>query len=176
MRIISGEYRNRKLATPEDLSIRPTMDRSKEALFNIIGMDIYDARFLDLFAGSGSIGIEALSRGASKVTCVDNNINSIKIINKNNEIVEGQINVVKSDCVRFVEANTSQWDFIFMDPPYDIDLHIVNKLLEIIFTNNLLLENGKVIIELASDTKFEHPLVYDYRKYGASSFYFFKGA
>lgn len=176
MRIISGEYRNRKLATLEDLSIRPTMDRSKEALFNIIGMDIYDASFLDLFAGSGSIGIEALSRGASKVTCVDNNINSIKIINKNNEIVDGKINVVKSDCVRFVEANTSQWNFIFMDPPYDIDLHIVNKLLEIIFTNNLLIENGKVIIELASDTKFKHPLVYDYRKYGASSFYFIKGA
>ena len=152
------------------------MDRSKEALFNIIGMDIYDTSFLDLFAGSGSVGIEALSRGASKVTCVDNNIKSIKIINKNNEIVDGQINVVKSDCVRFLETNTSQWDFIFMDPPYDIDLHIVNKLLEIIFTNNLLTENGKVIIELASDTKFEHSFVCDYRKYGASSFYFIKGA
>lgn len=176
MRIISGEYRNRKLVAPEDLSIRPTMDRSKEAIFNIIGMDIYDASFLDLFAGSGSIGIEAISRGASKVTCVDNNIKSIKIINKNNEIVEGRIDVVKSDCVRFLEANTSHWDFVFMDPPYDIDLHIVNKLLEIIFNNNLLTENGKVIIELASDTKFEHPFVYDYRKYGASSFYFIKGA
>ena len=126
MRIISGEYKNRKLVAPKDLKIRPTMDRTKEALFNIINHNIYDKSFLDLFAGSGSISCEAISRGASYVVCVDNNKEAIRIINENNKIVDNKISIINADVVNFIKTTTSSFDYIFVDPPYDIDIDVVN--------------------------------------------------
>lgn len=175
MRVISGEFKNRRLHAPKDMSIRPTMDRSKEALFSILGPNLYGCSFLDLFAGCGSIGIEALSRGAGNVVCVDNNINSIKIIKHNNALINNKLHIVKQDALRYLEQTSNTWDFIFLDPPYDIDLDYITKIVTYIKNHKLVNPGGQIIVELASHSCFNDPDILQIRKYGASQFYFIKG-
>lgn len=174
MRIIAGEYKNRKLVAPKDLKIRPTMDRTKEALFNIINHNIYDKSFLDLFAGSGSIGCEAISRGASYVVCVDNNKEAIRIINENNKIVDNKINIINADAINFIKTTTSRFDYIFVDPPYDIDIDVVNNIIDLIMDNNILNNKGMLIIELGVESQIDNKYIYNVRKYGKTQFYFLR--
>ena len=187
MRIIAGEYKNRKLVAPKDLKIRPTMDRTKEALFNIINHNIYDKSFLDLFAGSGSISCEAISRGASYVVCVDNNKEAIeealanveleeaiRIINENNKIVDNKISIINADVVNFIKTTTSSFDYIFVDPPYDIDIDVVNNIIDLIMDNNILNNKGMLIIELGVESQIDNKYIYNVRKYGKTQFYFLR--
>ncbi len=176
MRVIAGKYRGIKLETPTSQNIRPTMDRSKEGLFNIINMDIINKKFLDLFSGTGNVAIEAISRGAIDVTAVDNNKEAIKIINNNVEKIKTPINIVFKDVELFLTTTNLKFDYIFMDPPYEISLEKVSDILNLILEKKVLNKEGKIIIEL----KVTQPIVhngletYKFKKYGKSSFSFIK--
>ncbi|WP_427338566.1 16S rRNA (guanine(966)-N(2))-methyltransferase RsmD [Caloranaerobacter sp. DY30410] len=150
MRVITGTAKGHKLKVPKGLSIRPTTDRIKESLFNILGNDLEDSVVLDLFAGSGSIGIEFLSRGAKECYFIDNSIISIKTIKENliktNLIAKSYVykNTVER-AIKKLGARGIKFDYIFMDPPYEKGLVIPT--LEIIAAENLLKEEGIIIIE-----------------------------
>jgi 16S rRNA (guanine966-N2)-methyltransferase len=150
MRVISGIFKGRKLIPPKGLSIRPTPDKVKGAIFNIIGERVVECSFLDLFAGTGAIGIEALSRGADKVIFVDNNIKAINLIKENlrncqSSIVNRQSSIIEGDAIEFIKKTEGQFDFIFLDPPYKSDLG--EQVLMEISRCNILKKDGEVIWE-----------------------------
>ena len=129
MRVIAGEKRHLLLKTLNDLSIRPTTDKIKETLFNMIQFDIAGSNFLDLFAGTGAIGIEALSRGANHACFVDNSPASIKVINENLEHTKltDRAKVIKRDAsfaIDELEREDRVYNIVFMDPPYDKKLYV----------------------------------------------------
>jgi 16S rRNA (guanine(966)-N(2))-methyltransferase RsmD len=123
MRIIAGKYRGRKIGFPKSPHIRPTQDKIREALFNVLARSISGVNALDLFAGSGAIGIEALSRGAKNVTFVDNNFKCVRIIKENlrNIDIEHMANILKMDALRAIKKLSetgNKFDIVFLDPPY----------------------------------------------------------
>ncbi len=121
MRVIAGTYRGRTLKAPPGAATRPTSDRVREALFSILGARVDDARVLDLFAGSGALGLEALSRGARAVTFVDDAAAAIRAIRANLDALKADAEVHKIDAIRFISAasgNAAQYDLVFLDPPY----------------------------------------------------------
>ena len=141
MRIIAGEYKGRNLKSPPSLNVRPTSDRLRETLFNVIAPIIEGARFLDLCAGSGAVGIEALSRGASHVTFVDRSRRMCKLIEANVElcrIPEERFEIYYSEANEFLRSGETSWDIVFFDPPYKEDY---------LKTLQLLGNNGLVIAE-----------------------------
>ena len=125
MRIIAGEYKGRNLKSPPSMNVRPTSDRLRETLFNVIASRIEGSRFLDLCAGSGAVGIEALSRGASYATFVDRSRRMCKLIEANLElcrIPEEQHEIYNSEVNEFLrQTKDSSWDVVFFDPPYKED-------------------------------------------------------
>ena len=125
MRIIAGEYKGRNLKSPPSMNVRPTSDRLRETLFNVIAPRIEDARFLDLCAGSGAVGIEALSRGASHTTFVDRSRRMCKLIEANVElcrIPEEQWDIYCSEVNEFLrQFREERWDIVYFDPPYKDD-------------------------------------------------------
>ena len=153
MRIISGKYRGKKLISPKNDDIRPTTDKAKESLFNIIQSYIYDSKFLDLFSGSGAISLEAFSRGASDVTLVEKNKSSIDIIKSNIKLIAENTNIKleQLDVTSFLKKTNKKYDIIFADPPYNYDK--INEMIDIIAQKNILLDNGVLIIE--TDKLFE---------------------
>ena len=132
MRIISGKWGGRRLASFRSDSIRPTTDRVKETVFNMIGGDIDGASFLDLFCGTGSMSFEALSRGAKQVYSVDKGRDSKAIMQKNAVMlgVQGGFKFISSDVLRFLKHNTKAFDIIFIDPPFTqkMGARVMNKL------------------------------------------------
>lgn len=146
MRITGGTGRGRRLKVPSGPRVRPTSDKVKQALFNIIGHDIEGAAFLDLFAGAGGIGIEALSRGASQVTFVDDSRESLKIIGRNVEQTgfADRAKLVFSRAESFLKKPSGPYDIIFLDPPYAMELA---PLLELIASSGLLKPGGDVVAE-----------------------------
>ena len=120
MRVITGIARGRKLLTLEGEDVRPTTDRVKEAVFSVIQFETEGRRFLDLFAGSGQMGIEALSRGAKEAVFVDNAKKSVEIIRRNLASVklEQSAKVVQTDWQSFLSVNSAKFDIAFLDPPY----------------------------------------------------------
>ncbi len=154
MRVISGKNRGTKLLAPEGDTTRPTTDRIKETLFNMIGFDIPGCRFLDLFSGSGAIGIEALSRGAKQAVFVEQNTKAIQCITSNLDKTRltDQATVYPTDVMQAVDklaAQGEQFDIIFLDPPYA--LPTIREILELIATKGLLSDTGYLILEQASD-------------------------
>ncbi|HEY8419579.1 MAG TPA: 16S rRNA (guanine(966)-N(2))-methyltransferase RsmD [Clostridia bacterium] len=146
MRIIGGKHKGRKLIAPKDQKIRPTSDRVKESLFNIIQCEIYKSSFLDLFAGTGNIGIEAISRGAKAVLC-DKNIHSIKLIKANLELIKESAEVYNldaSECVKLLHSKNQTFDFIYIDPPYESDY---KDILQTLVKYPIMNRNAKIIIE-----------------------------
>jgi len=150
MRVISGSARGRKLREPVGFKIRPTSDKVKESVFNIIQFDIEGRRVLDLFAGSGQYGIEALSRGARSVVFVDSASESVKLVKENLKICgfSDKASVYARDAMRFLEGD-EKYDLIFIDPPYDTLLAVraVEKIVEF----DKLNINGIMICELKAD-------------------------
>ena len=153
MRIIAGKYRGRNLKSPPSMQVRPTSDRLRETLFNVIAPRIQEARFLDLCAGSGAVGIEALSRGAAHATFVDRSRKMCGLIEANLDlcqIPEEQTEVVQSEALEFLKRNISRktepWDIVFYDPPYATDyvkdLNMIGA-----HPNDLLQKNGLLIVE-----------------------------
>ena len=151
MRVIAGKYRGRVINIPKDDRIRPTMDRIKETVFNIIQGYIDGAKVLDLFAGTGNLGIEALSRGASEVVFVDNHPDSINSINKNLERMEGNIKVIKSDYSLFLQSTREKYDVIFVDAPYHCELG--PRAARYIIENDLLEDDGVLCFEHDSNER-----------------------
>lgn len=154
MRVIAGEKRHLLLKTLDSLDIRPTTDKIKETLFNIIQWDIPDARFLDLFAGSGAIGIEALSRGAKDATFIDNNSKAIKVIeeNVNHTGLSDRSKIIKGDCNDIIDTKLKgyKYDIIFIDPPYE-EINTYKKTLESIINAKIYNNNTIIIIECLKD-------------------------
>ncbi len=169
MRIISGKHGGRVLKTFEGTDIRPTSDRAKQALFNIFQLKIMGCSFYDGFCGSGSVGIEALSRGAN-VVFTDNSPESIKLTKANLKMINESAEVYLEDCVSYLSRTTKKFDIIFLDPPYRLNDGV--KALKIIDKRNLLADGGFAILEKDEIVKedFEN-LVYDSsRKYGKAYF------
>lgn len=155
MRVIAGSAKGHKLQTPEGLSTRPTTDRVKETLFNILAFDLPGANFLDLFAGSGGIGIEALSRGAEKVVFVEKESPVISVIAENLEHTKlaDRGEIVEKDAVEallFLQERKDKFDFIFMDPPYETAP--LSAVLDGIVKGGLLRTGGIIIVERGSKT------------------------
>jgi 16S rRNA (guanine966-N2)-methyltransferase len=121
VRIVAGRWGGRRITTPRGAATRPTADRVREALFSILGERVHDARVLDLFAGSGALGIEALSRGAAEATFVDSAPAAIRAVRANLEALGGKAEVRRADAARFLGAASAaarQYDLVFLDPPY----------------------------------------------------------
>jgi 16S rRNA (guanine(966)-N(2))-methyltransferase RsmD len=150
MRIISGTNKGKKLYAPEGMSVRPTSDKIKEAIFNILGYIDEDSDVLDLFAGSGNVGIEFLARGAKSCIFVDLSNKSLGYVRKNLELCnfKSRAKVVQSDYEKAIvnlALQGEKFDFIFADPPYDLNCgaNIAKK----VFEHNILKPGGKLIIE-----------------------------
>lgn len=150
MRIIAGNARGLRLVSPPGNQVRPTLDRVREALFNIIAPGIIDASFLDLFAGSGANGIEALSRGAASAVFVDSNAQAHTCIRKNLETTRlGQgATLLRYSLPGELAKITGCYDVIFADPPYDFAEF--DTLLSAIVEAGLLADGGQVIVEHSS--------------------------
>lgn len=178
MRIIGGSLRGLRLNPPKNLSVRPTTDLAKEALFNILQNQIAfeDIKVLDLFSGTGNISLEFASRGAEEVVSIDRSIQCVHYL-KDMARQHGlsSITVYKDDVFKYLQHETDQFDLIFADPPYD--LNRIPDLPKIIFEKNLLLSGGLLIVEHQSMQNLSnHPAFVEQRKYGHSSFSFFKTA
>ena len=144
MRVITGTARGRKLKTPENYDIRPTTDNVKESVFNIIQFDIEGRRVLDLFAGTGQLGIECLSRGASSAVFVDQSREAVKIVKENLKACGLSGTVVQSDALSFLRT-CGKFDIIFVDPPYDSDLY--ESVLNTVNSIDILSDGGIIICE-----------------------------
>ncbi len=159
MRVISGKYKGQHLVDFKADHIRPTTDRVKESLFNIIQSEVENAVVLDLFSGTGSLGIEAHSRGAQKVTCVESNKRSLKIINENLEklkIKEG-VEIVNADVFDFLkEVPQFRYDLIFIDPPFTEVLGA--RIMTDLAASSIFSDNVTVAIE----TGTKEPLALEY--------------
>ena len=177
MRIISGEFKGRKIVAPKKLPVRPTTDMAKESLFNILNNLYYfdDISVLDLFAGTGNISYEFASRGTEKITAVDANFGCVKFINETSESFGMPIHVLKSDVFGFLEHHNTTYDIIFADPPYDFEQHQFLKIADLVFANQLLNEEGLLIIEHSKHTDLStHPYFDNSRHYGGNVFSFFE--
>lgn len=144
MRVITGTARGRKLKTLTGYDVRPTADSVKEAVFNIIRSDVEGRRVLDLFAGTGQLGIEALSRGAVEAVFVDASRDSVAVIKENLKLCGFTAPVLKCDAVSYL-SSCGRFDVIFIDPPYDSDLY--EKVFSSINLFDILSEGGIIITE-----------------------------
>jgi len=178
MRIIGGFFKGRKFQPPKFFKARPTTDFAKEALFNLIAnrLNLEGKTALDLFAGTGSISYEFLSRGCSQITSVDVSNKYLSFIKKTSELLVseiGKITTLKADVFKFLPKHNLNYDIIFADPPYS--LPNINELADLIFNNSTLKKKALIIIEHSKNNNFsEHPNFIETRSYGSVNFSFFK--
>jgi 16S rRNA (guanine(966)-N(2))-methyltransferase RsmD len=133
VRIVAGRWGGRRLTTPKGSAVRPTADRVREALFSILGDVVQDARVLDLFAGSGALGLEALSRGAAAATFVDSSPASVAAVEANLAALGGDAEVRRADALRFLRSaagETRHYDLVLLDPPYRLAERLGRELSE----------------------------------------------
>ena len=176
MRIISGKHKGRVFEPPAGLPIRPTTDRAREGLFNILAhrYDIEGADCLDLFAGAGGVSFELLSRGAASVISVDKNYGCIDFIAKTlRKLDEPERNAIRDDVARFLKTTKNKFDLIFSDPPYALLGQV--DMIRSVFEKQLLNEGGLLVWEHDAHTSFEHiPQHFETREYGKGAFSFFR--
>lgn len=177
-RVIAGTFKGRKLVTPEGMDTRPTMDKTKEALFGSIQFDVPQSRFLDLFAGSGGVGIEALSRGAASLELVESDAKALKAIRENLRSlgIETKARVLPIRAERAVTdygLRKQKFDIIFMDPPYHQGWE--EKIGHLIVESDILSEEGLLIIESSSETDVVIPELdcFKIKTYKTARFSFF---
>ncbi len=183
MRVISGSARGLKLNAPINDDIRPTTDRVKESMFNIISMHVYDSVVLDLFSGSGALGIESLSRGAKEAYFCDKSSESIKVLKSNIDKTKfsDRSFIIKDDyksAIKKLSSQKKKFDIIFVDPPYYESLF--EDVLSMIEKYKLLSEDGIIIVEHDSKIKINNVgnlSNYREKKYGITtlSFYALEG-
>ena len=178
MRIIGGKFGSRRFNPPANSwPTRPTTDYAKEALYNILHhkIDFESTKMLDLFGGTGNHCYEFLSRGSSEVTYIDNYGKCVAFVRKTaKELkVEAELRIVRSDVFKFLKSTDEKYDFIFADPPYQ--LKSLSQIPDLIFKNELLNEDGMLVIEHDQNNTFEgHERNIDIRKYGGCMFSFFE--
>lgn len=191
MRVISGRARGTKLKTIESMSTRPTLDRVKESLFNILQKDITEKNVLDLFAGSGALGIEALSRGANKAYFSDSNPEAVKVIKENltkTRLIDYSkvYNMSYEKAITKMSNENVKIDIVFIDPPYR--LGIAANSIKLIIQNDLLNENAIIIVETDEkerdikeilelknlNKELQKIEITDLRKYGRASLIFLR--
>lgn len=171
MRVVSGTARGLKLESIEGLDTRPTLDNVKEAVFSMLFDKVHDANVLDLFAGSGALGIEALSRGSASCVFCDKSDKSVAVIKKNCEkarVSEKSI-ILKNDfkeCLSYLESKKEKFDIIFLDPPYADGF--LDEALNMIFDLSLLSPGGVAVAEFDSgtDVDIQHYNLLKDKKYG----------
>jgi 16S rRNA (guanine(966)-N(2))-methyltransferase RsmD len=195
MRIISGTYKGRRISPPKNISARPTTDFAKESLFNLLNnrMDFEGIDMLDLFAGTGSIGIEFISRGARDVIAVEMAHTQQNFIIQTCKLLKiKNLNLIRGDVFKFINSCKMQFDFIYADPPYDLPQ--LSKIPDLIFKDNpstnmtdsvdansnhdhntLLKPDGIFVLEHSKNNDFStHPHYVETRKYGNVHFTFFE--
>ena len=150
MRVITGTARGRRLKTPEGMDIRPTTDNVKESLFNIIQFDIDGRRVLDLFAGTGQLGIECLSRGAREAVFLDKSPAAVKIVRENLKSCGFSATVLQRDALEYLDG-CGRFDLIFVDPPYDAGLY--EPVLRSINAIDILSDGGIIACEARRETE-----------------------
>ena len=175
MRIIAGKNKGKKLKTFKGNEVRPTSDRAREALFNILSTEVVGCDFLDLCSGTGAMGIEAYSRGAKSVTFVDSSRDSMKLCLENAKSVGITQTFVNKDAISFIKSAPSSYDIIFFDPPYAFsDIAVVLKEIK----NSKLLKSGGLFIyehdKSPLQVEVEGFSIVDSRKYGVAVFDFYK--
>jgi len=159
MRVIAGSARHLNLKTIPGMDIRPTTDKTKETLFNVLNADVPYSVFLDLFSGSGSIGIEALSRGAEKCVFVEDSNKALACIDENLTFtkLKDRADVMPMDvfaALKTLSRKGDKFDIIFMDPPYNRELE--KKALEIIASSDLLNEDAIIVVESSNETDLSY--------------------
>ncbi len=175
MRIISGQFKGRRFFPPSNLPVRPTTDQAKESLFNVLSneLDFSTVSVLDLFAGTGNISLEFISRGVKKVISVDANEHCVSFHKKMKESLElKNYFPYKNDVFRAIHSVKESFDVVFADPPYQ--MKNINDLANVLLEANLLNPGGILIIEHGKDTVYEHPKLRETRKYGNVHFSFFE--
>lgn len=162
MRVISGSYKGRILNTVKDLSVRPATDRVKQTIFDILThrLDWEGTKVLDLFAGSGSLGIEALSRGAAHVTFVEIHCDALRFIEKNLQMLGcmDRAEVIREDAIWFIKGCNETYDVIFADPPYAFEQ--TASIPESVFGSGLLKPSGYLLIEHPRQLEFTSTPLY----------------
>lgn len=174
MRIISGQFKGRRLTAPDNLPVRPTTDYAKESLFNILNNNFYfeGLEILDCFSGTGNISYEFLSRGVKSVTGLDANLNCVAYQKSIKETLGcDNFNPLKQDVFKALKTIPGPFDIIFCDPPYDLEN--IPEIPEIVFENKLLGEDGWLIVEHSKATSFNHPNFKETRRYGNVNFSIF---
>ena len=176
MRVVSGKYKGRHFDVPRTFKARPTTDFAKENLFNVLQgyIDFDEAHALDLFAGTGSITLELLSRGCSRVVCVEKEPLHYRFITSFLEkLGDTSALPIRGDVFKFLSSLHEQFDFIFADPPYT--LPNIADLPDLVLERNLLLPDGIFVLEHGKGDDFHsHPRLIDHRQYGSVNFSFFK--
>jgi 16S rRNA (guanine966-N2)-methyltransferase len=176
MRIISGQFKGRRLQVPTNITARPTTDFAKEGLFNLLNnrIDFEGIDVLDLFAGTGSISIEFVSRDCKSVISIEQNERHSAFIRKVcNELKITNLSLIKTDVFKFIDTCHAQFDMIFADPPYE--LIQLAQIPDLIFAKKLLKEDGLFVLEHSSKNNFDqHPHFVDHRNYGNVNFSFFQ--
>jgi 16S rRNA (guanine966-N2)-methyltransferase len=155
VRVVAGDYKGRPLRAPRGAATRPTADRVREALFSMLG-DVGGTRVLDLFAGSGALGIEALSRGAGAAVFVERDPRAVAAIRRNLESVGAQGEVRRQDAMRFLAAGRGQFELVFLDPPYDLAARLAGPLAERLPA--VLAQNAVIVTESDKRRPLELPL------------------
>lgn len=179
-RIIAGKWKAKKISAPKNFDVRPTTDFAKEALFSIL-QNKFEFEFcsvLDLFCGIGSVSLEFASRDCQDITSVDLNPKHVSFIYTTAVELDMilQINTQRADAFEYVKKNKAQksYNIIFADPPFETEQKKYEEIINGVFANNFLKENGWFILEHQSRMKFEHSNLKETRKYGNISFSFFE--
>lgn len=165
MRVVAGKFKGRKLLEFENKTTRPTLDRVKESIFDVINFFVEDSVVVDLFAGTGALGIEAISRGAKKVIFVDHNKKALETIKRNLNSLGIDAEVQDIDYLKFLKSLSTKVDIFLLDPPFKTDYAI--KAIQYIYDNNLLSEDGVIVWERGfDDSEFQFDYDSKLKKYG----------
>ena len=177
MRIISGKFKGRKIKYNNLQNVRPTTDRTKESLFNILNQYLVfnNISALDLFSGSGNISYELASRGVKKITSVEKDLKCVKFISNFSKILDIKLDIFNYPVVQFLKVTNSRFNLIIADPPYSYSRKEIENLIDLIFSKKILKTNGILVIEhhkknIIDDNEF----LFDNRIYGTNSLSFFK--
>ena len=175
MRIIAGTLRGRRLEPPQNLPVRPTTDMARESLFNILNnyVDYEDCSVMDLFAGTGAVSLEFVSRGAREVTAIDINAQCTHFIKRCAErLAVTNLHVVRADVFDLLKRANRRFDIVFADPPYALEG--LPSLPDLVFDRGVLTDDGIFILEHPREYSFEeHPHFWQHRAYGKVNFTFF---
>lgn len=176
LRIIGGKFRSLRIEQPSLEITRPTTDRIRENIFNIIQSKIKGSIILDCFSGSGAMSIEAISRGAMKAISIEKNIDAFKVIKNNIEKLKiSNIDLIHNDSLNFLSYhNNIEFDFIFLDPPYN-DIELLNNVLNVLNKKKMLKKYGTIILEMDLNKQFDLPkglIINNIKVYGKTKILF----